>query len=67
MPRSPKTAAQVNSFGFLHARAERCQDLRDRLPNWLAVDFWEEGDLFGVAQALNGLGRNAEPEYAETP
>lgn len=66
MPRSPKTAARVNSFGFLDGRAEECEELRDRLPNWLAVDFWEEGDLFGVAQAMNGLDRDAVPEYAET-
>ena len=67
MPRSPKTAARVNSFDFLYGRAEECQDLRDRLPNWLAVDFWEEGDVFGVAQELNGLGPDAVPEYTETP
>jgi hypothetical protein len=67
LPRSPKTAARVNSYDFLMGRAEECEDLRDLLPNWLAVDFWEEGDLFEVAQDLNGLGRNAVPEYAETP
>ncbi len=66
MPRSPKTAARVNSFDFLFGRAEECADLRDLMPNWLAVDFWEEGDLFGVAQELNGLGRDAVPEYTET-
>jgi uncharacterized membrane protein len=66
MPRSPKTAGQVNSFEFLGRRAKLCQRQRDMLPNWIAVDFWEEGDLFEVANELNGTGRNAQPEYAET-
>ena len=66
MPRSPKTAARVNSFDFLYGRAEECQELRGLMPNWLAVDFWEEGDLFGVAQEMNGVGRDAKPRYTET-
>ena len=44
-----------------------CDRKRDLLANWLAVDFWEEGDLFGVAQKLNGLDPAAVPEYTETP
>ena len=67
MPRSPKTAAQVNSYDFLYGRAKMCDRKRDLLANWLAVDFWEEGDLFGVAQKLNGLDPDAVPEYTETP
>ena len=66
VPRSPKTAARVNSFEFLQDRAERCDRERDLLANLLAVDFWEQGDLFEVAAALNGLGRDAKPSYAET-
>jgi hypothetical protein len=67
MPRSPKTAAEVNSYDFLLRRARKCDRRRDLLANWLAVDFWEEGDLFGVAQKLNGLEPDAVPVYSETP
>lgn len=66
VPRSPKTAARVNAFDFLHERAMRCDRERDLLANLLAVDFWEEGDLFEAANALNGLGHDAKPAYSET-
>lgn len=66
IPRSPKTAARVNAFEFLHRRASRCDRKRDLLANLVAVDFWEQGDLFEVTQALNGLPRDAKPEYAES-
>jgi hypothetical protein len=66
IPRSPTTAAKVNAFKFLHGRAKRCDKKRDLLSNLVAVDFWEQGDLFEVTRKLNGLERDAEPEYAET-
>jgi hypothetical protein len=66
IPRSPKTAARVNSFDFLHDRARSCDRERDLLANLVAVDFWEQGDLFEVTNALNGLDRDAEPTYSET-
>jgi hypothetical protein len=66
IPRSPKTAAKVNAFKFLHGRAKLCDTERDLLSNLVAVDFWEQGDLFEVTRKLNGLAREAKPEYAET-
>ncbi|HEX6117583.1 MAG TPA: hypothetical protein VFY99_10815 [Solirubrobacterales bacterium] len=66
IPRSPKTAAKVNAFKFLYRRAKRCDADRELLANLVAVDFWEQGDLFEVTRKLNGLGRDAEPRYAET-
>ena len=37
------------------ARAEKCERVRSRLPNIIAVDFYRTGDLFKVVQHLNGL------------
>jgi hypothetical protein len=51
----PTNAARVNARDFLLARARRCQRQRGRLPNVLSVDFYGEGDVFGVADALNGI------------
>lgn len=48
-------AAEVNARGPLLARAEACAAERDRPVNVLAVDFYEQGDLFAVVDALNGL------------
>ena len=49
----PTNAAIVNSYDFLLARAERCWRERKKIPNLLAVDFAETGDLLKVVAALN--------------
>jgi len=51
----PSHAAEVNAYEPLLRRARECQRLRGRLPNLLAVDFYGRGDVFGVADTLNGL------------
>jgi hypothetical protein len=52
---SAADAALANAEpGFL-AHAQQCQAQTGRFPNFPTVDFYEEGDLFGVARALNGL------------
>jgi hypothetical protein len=51
----PSNAAVVNDYEVLLRRPRVCQRLRDRLPNLLAVDFYNEGDVFGVADTLNGV------------
>jgi hypothetical protein len=46
----------VNLFDFLHGRAVECQAAAGGdVPNFVAVDFYEHGDLFAVVKALNGL------------
>jgi hypothetical protein len=52
---SETNAAIVNATEILQARAEDCQALWDHPPNFLVVDFYEQGDLFAVARALNGV------------
>ena len=51
---SPGLAAKVNAFEFMIRRARRCRDERSLFPTILAVDFYDEGDLLGVVDVLNG-------------
>ena len=51
----PSDAAKVNAYEPLLARSRSCQRLRKRLPNLLAVNFYKEGDVFRVADTLNGI------------
>jgi len=48
-------AAVVNGHTALLKRAETCQRIRHRVPNLVAVDFYKQGDVFGVVRALNGI------------
>jgi hypothetical protein len=51
----PSNAAKVNAHGFLLRRASECATERNLFPNLIAVDFYNEGDLFGVTDELNGV------------
>jgi len=48
-------AALVNAEAVLGARAEACRKERGMLPNFVAVDFYDQGDLFAVVDRLNGV------------
>jgi len=65
LPRSPATASKVNAFDFLLERARRCGEVRGLLPNLVAVDYYDRGDLFGATRVLNALPRDAQPTYRE--
>jgi hypothetical protein len=52
----PTNAEIVNAYDLLLARANACRSERHRLPNVVAVDFYDVGDLFRVVQTLNGVG-----------
>ena len=49
-------AAQANAADVLLARVTQCQRDADRTPTFVAVDFYEQGDLFEVVQMLNEQG-----------
>jgi hypothetical protein len=66
LPRSPRTAEKVNDFDFLLRRAQRCQRLRGALPNLVAVDYYDRGDVVDVSKVLNGIPRESEPSYRST-
>lgn len=52
-PPNPVRADTANAPSFILARARRCIERRDRIPNILAVDFAERGDVVGAARTLN--------------
>jgi hypothetical protein len=66
LPRSPKLGAEVNAYDFLIERARECRRRRGLLPNLVAVDFYDEGDIFEATRKLNRLGRDTEPQVRET-
>jgi hypothetical protein len=51
----PSNAARVNAYDALLSRARECERLRGQRPNLVAVDFYRQGDLFRVVDALNGV------------
>lgn len=46
-------AAEANAADVLLARVHECRDSRGRTPTFIAVDFYEQGDLFEVVDMLN--------------
>jgi hypothetical protein len=50
------SAARVNAREVLEPRVEECRAERGLLPNFVAVDFYDQGDLFDVVDDLNGVG-----------
>lgn len=47
------SARQANSATVLGPRLDECQQERGQIPNFVAVDFYSEGDLFGQVDRLN--------------
>ena len=48
-------AEMVNHDPFLGEQVRRCRDEAGQLPNFVAVDFYDVGDLFAVVDLLNRL------------
>jgi hypothetical protein len=53
----PSDAKIVNAYEPLLARARACGRIRAHAMNLLAVNFYKEGDVFEVADELNGVRR----------
>jgi hypothetical protein len=53
--REVSNALAVNSRDVLVSRLEQCEAERGHLPNFVAVDFYDQGDLLDVVDTLNGL------------
>lgn len=51
----PQNSAIVNARDVLEPRLEECREERGMLPNFVAVDYYDRGDLFAVVDDLNGL------------
>jgi hypothetical protein len=54
-PPRPSDARTVNAYDFLLERARRCERIRGLMPNLVAVDFYDRGDLVAVVDELNGV------------
>src|SRR5262249_61451376 len=54
-PPSVRDADRANSYDLLLAHARRCQAERGQMPNLLAVNFFDRGQLLPVVDALNGF------------
>jgi hypothetical protein len=52
---SDKNATLANPYAVLAPHAKGCRDKLGRLPNFVAVDFYDIGDLFRVVDELNGF------------
>lgn len=49
-------AESVNRRDVLLGRAEQCADERGQIPNFVAVNYVDRGDLYAVVDTLNGVG-----------
>jgi hypothetical protein len=67
VPRDPGLQGEINAHDVLLKRAETCKRVRGLKPNVLAVDYYNEGDVIGVAKELNGIPADQEPEVRTTP
>jgi hypothetical protein len=58
-----RAAAQVvNQYTVLYARAQQCATERGHIPNFVAVNFAEVGDLLPVVDDLNGFQPAISPQ-----
>jgi hypothetical protein len=48
-------AQQANARDVLLPQVERCRKERGHIPNYVAVNWYSAGDLFGVVDTLNGV------------
>ena len=55
----PSIADSVNAYDFLLRRARTCERERRHVPNVIAVDFYDIGDVVRVARTLNGQDSTA--------
>ena len=53
--RVPQNSRLVNSRAVLMPRLKECEAERGQLPNFVAVDYYDRGDLLEAVAALNGL------------
>jgi Short repeat of unknown function (DUF308) len=48
-------ARKANSAEVLGGHLQACEDERGLLPNYVAVNFYDQGDLFDVVDEINGI------------
>lgn len=50
------SAQQANTEDVLGQRVSTCRDERGQIPNFVAVNWYDQGDLLQVVDQLNGFG-----------
>jgi hypothetical protein len=50
----------VNDYDFHLARAQQCAGERGKTPNYVAIYFYQNGDVFRMVDTLNGVGKGEE-------
>jgi hypothetical protein len=53
-------ASIVNEYEFLLTPARQCAEERGKIPNFIAVNFYQNGDVFRVVDELNGVASAQE-------
>ena len=51
----PYKAHEVNEYEFLLNRTIECWEIMDRRPTFVAVDYWEDGEITNVTITLNKM------------
>jgi hypothetical protein len=51
----PSRGDEANDVGFLVQRATECWQQHGKRPTFIAVDWWEDGDVVAAALAINQL------------
>ena len=54
-------AAAINAYDFLLGRAQQCAAQRGQIPNFVAINFYLNGDVLAVVDELNGVREAAAP------
>ena len=59
-------AHEVNEYEFLLNRTIECWEIMDRRPTFVAVDYWEDGEITNVTITLNKM-ENWDDEIPDHP
>ncbi len=67
IPRDPDLAARIDARDALLRRVRECERIRGLAPNLIAVDYYDRGEVVGVAKVLNGIPPGQKPSVRTTP
>ena len=57
----PVRAVEVNDYDNLLERALECWEIMDNRPTFVAVDYWEEGEITNVTITMNKMSHWSDP------
>jgi hypothetical protein len=61
----PTRSEQVNDYQLLLARAIECWEFHENRPTFIAVDWWEDGDVVAVAEQINQMESWSNEEISD--